>query len=112
MLNLEYEDLASPYTRAFFENVNIFTADNVMLEASAGPMICNKDIKLSRDEVTFLEKGPRSMFRQDAMKEDFAMEVEKKIDERKYQSMESEGGKGEDEEPEKGDNTEEDERKT
>ena len=88
---LDCMDQAPREAKKYLENVNVFAADKVTPEVSVGPMICHKSIKLSEDEKSFLEKGPRYMLRQDLNASEFLVEVEKMIAKSKYQNQEDNG---------------------
>ena len=57
--------------------VNIFQERSVTPEQSADPMICSPNISLSKEELSFLRKGPRFMLRQETDIKDFKVELEK-----------------------------------
>ena len=58
--------------------VNIFNGE-LSPEQAIGPMICSSDIKLSSDEIEFLNRGPKFMVSKEFSREEFCVEVEKGI---------------------------------
>ena len=74
--------------REWISGVNIFN-NELTPEPSIGPMICDPSIKISKNELAFLRRGPRFMVRQELNLYDFKTEVEKMIAIEKYDKMES-----------------------
>ena len=58
--------------------VNVFEGD-LLPEPADGPMVCDKEIKLTQDEVAFLKRGPRYMIRNNFCLDDILLEGEKCI---------------------------------
>ena len=69
--------------------VNIFTED-LVAEPSADPMICDPNIRLSKNELAFLRRGPRFMVRQELNINDYKTECERMIAIEKYDKIETE----------------------
>ena len=63
-------------TMEILEKVNIFESD-LCPQDPGGPMICDSNIKLSKDELTLLSRGPRFMMCDKVTKESFCVELEK-----------------------------------
>ena len=53
-------------------------------------MICSPNISLSKDELSFLRKGPRFMLRQEVEEKDFRVELEKMTMKEKFNDSENE----------------------
>ena len=70
---------------AVASGVNIFHT-NITPQECADPMICSKNIKLSKDEMNFLRKGPRFMLRTTGRESDFVVELEKMVIKDKYEA--------------------------
>ena len=62
----------------YVRGINVFN-EEVDIEPAAGPMICSKSIKVSKEELMFLENGPRFMIRSELDTDEFRVEVEKMI---------------------------------
>ena len=65
------------------KDVRLFRED-IEPELPADPMICDRSIKLSSEEVEFLRRGPRFMLRQKVDLTSFQIELEKMIAREKY----------------------------
>ena len=76
--------------RELLMGVNVFN-DIVEPEPSRGPMVCHKDIVLSRAEMAFLNKGPRFMWRPEIDSIDVNTEIEKAIAKRMYREEDDDG---------------------
>ena len=63
--------------------------ENVPLEPEQ-PMVYDEDISLSANELLVLAKGPKFAVRQDLMRENFKLELEKMVCKQKYGSSDSE----------------------
>ena len=101
----EDEDLP-PEVNEIIKGVNIFQSD-LEPEKSADPMICDKNIKLTKCELAFLRRGPRFMLRQNTNDKDFCTELGKMIVKQKYDQLENGDGMSDTEE----DDLKEEERK-
>ena len=72
------------------KDVNIFKdGENTAPEQPADPMVCNKEIKLSKCERAFLRKGPKFMLRQELNENEFAVELQKMIIKDKFDKTDS-----------------------
>ena len=69
------------------EGVNLFGNEELVSEESADPMVCCKDIPLSKAELSFLKRGPKYMLRQECDERDFKVELEKMTVKDKYNSL-------------------------
>ena len=58
--------------------------ENELLEP---PVICDKTIRLSEEEIAILSRGPKFAVRGELIEEDFSIELEKMICKRKYMSI-------------------------
>ena len=64
--------------KQYIDGMKIFESD-VEPEKPIGPMICNKEIVLDKDEMQLLMRGPRFMKRNEIDINEFTVEVEKMI---------------------------------
>ena len=75
-------------TESLLSGVNVFSKDQqkVKPEDFAPPFICHKDIKLSKNELKVLSRGPKFMVREEIDEELFEVEMEKMIAHQVFQS--------------------------
>ena len=75
-------------TESLLSGVNVFSKDQqkVKPEDLAPPFICHKDIKLYKNELKVLSRGPKFMVREEIDEELFEVEMEKMIAKKKYDS--------------------------
>ena len=87
MVQLEKVDVAPKAALEYLSEVWVLRDKEILPEMSAGPMVCDSKITLSKDEYAFLVKGAQFMVRQKIDAENFRVEVEKMIIKNKYQEM-------------------------
>lgn len=85
-----------PDVNELLSGVNVFK-EQLSPEPPRGPMICSKSIKLNKDELAFLAKGPRYMLRNGFSKEDFLIEIEKAITKQKIGELSQQETDGQEE---------------
>ena len=76
-------------TKKILEHVNIFN-ETITPENPIGPMVCSNKIKLSDNEIAFLNKGPGFMMRCELDETEFETELEKMIIKRKFKERQEE----------------------
>ena len=65
-------------------NVNVFKEETKETEPPLGPMVCSKDISLSKAELAFFDKGPRYMLLTGFSLDDLLLESKKCIVKQKF----------------------------
>ena len=81
--------VAPDSTKEYLSNVNIFNEDQNQTkpEPPRGPFICDSRIKLSKDELNLLARGPKFMAREKIDAEAFEVNLEKMIVKKKYDRL-------------------------
>ena len=72
-----------PKVRHLLKNLDVFNKQ-VDQEPPLGPLICHPDIKLTKNEMSVLSKGPKYMIRREVDVDEFKLEVEKCIAKQNY----------------------------
>ena len=67
-----------------FQRLKAFNQPEIVVQTPDPPMVYDKNISLSPDEIAVLSKGPKFAVRQSLMKENFKIELEKMICKSKY----------------------------
>ena len=91
LLKVECVDMAPSSAKQYLDNVRVFKSNEVQPQMPAGPIICDCNIAISKDEYAFLVKGPQFMVRQKLNEDDFKVEIEKMITKHKYQTCNEDG---------------------
>ena len=79
MVEKSFKD-APEHTDRILSGVNIFQSDQEVLpQKPLGPMICDKNISLSENEIKLLSRGPKYMVRDELALEDFMIELKKLV---------------------------------
>ena len=84
--------------------VNIFNGP-LLPEERADPMICDRNIKLSKSEIAFLRLGPRFMLRQTLDELDFKTDLNKMVVKERFEDTAATEARDEDEEKERPDSS-------
>ena len=77
-------DDAPKETMEVLDGVNVFTKADVVPEKPQDPMVCDRSIVLSEEEMMFLRRGPKFMMRTKSDRNEFELEVLKMIAKEKY----------------------------
>ena len=79
-------DLLPSDVKEYVREINVFK-EEVIPEHPADPMVCSKEIKLSRCEMALLRKGPKFMMRGDLDEQEFKVDLQKMIIKEKFDKV-------------------------